>query len=186
MSKQSSLIPVSVFLSVVLLGSQAAMAGPPIFAQDGPPASVSGVPGQVLQISVKYKLTVPGSDPIHFGREPLDVIFTAPPNTFTFLPQYTVAVVSNSITLATNCKTNARNTELQCKIDPQANGVVNVKGDIEFRPLIQISSQATSGSIFLGGSVLYYQDPSLLPPNLPPGIPVPVITGSVNYYVAVK
>ena len=62
----------------------------------------------------------------NFGREPLDVMFTAPPNTFTFLPQYTVAVVSNSISLATNCKTNASNTELQCKIDPQANGVVNV------------------------------------------------------------
>jgi hypothetical protein len=186
MPRLSSLVSALVFWGALLFGSTAAMAGPPIFAQDGPPANAGGVPGQVLLVSVKYKLTVPGSDPIHFGREPLDVIFTAPPNTFTFLPQYTVAVVSNSISLATNCKTNASNTELQCKIDPQANGVVNVKGDIEFRPLVQISPKSTAGSIFLGGSVIYYQDPSLLPPNAPPSVPIPVLTGSVNYYVTVK
>lgn len=186
MSNKFKSAMLAVIVGSTVIGAGMAHAAPPIYAQDGPPEEALGTLGQIMQVRVKYKLMVAGNDPVRFGREPLDIIFTAPPGTFSFISQSTVMVVNNTIRQASNCQTNAPRTELMCKIEPQANALVSLKGDIEFRPMVQMPMTGVPGSKYVGGSVLNYQVPDLLPPGTPSGVPVPVVTASVNYVVGVR
>ncbi|KZM73327.1 hypothetical protein AWN90_32230 [Nocardia terpenica] len=113
-----------------------------------------------------------------FGRDPLDVIFTAASPKVTFPAQDSIAVdgIPGGVSSCA-VKPDTGGNELLCSIRPIGDsGPVQLSGDILFRPKVQIADDTSKGETYTGGSVLYYGEAGA------PG----TVTAAVNFQVAVS
>ncbi|WP_323122638.1 hypothetical protein [Burkholderia alba] len=169
-----------VFVGISIQGSSYVLAadGVPIFAQNGAPSSVEAETHSTTNANVKYVLVNPGQYNIYFGRDPLDVIFTASAPFVTFPEQKTIAI-SGLRGVKPACEVKGGGNELHCKLLPQGSSTsISVSGDIQFKPIVEISSTTPSGFVATGGSVFYYRTSA---PTTSP-----TYTGSVNFQIKVK